>query len=276
MSSHGMALHPEQRRLASVLIEPGPQARAFACRMRATAEHSQPRPLDELRVQQFLLQLPVLMFSIVAHEYAHGYAALKQGDQTALMLGRLSFNPLKHIDPFMTVLLPLFLAFAGAPVLAGAKPVPVNPRNYRNYKRGDIIVSLAGIATNIVLAFIFALLVALVGLIPVIPSAAETQALLQAMFGWGVFLNLMLAMFNLLPVPPLDGSHVLKYLLPPGWAMSYQRVGFLGLFILIFLMRTPFLWWWLTPAVVGFNTLVGTAQYVSQLLPHVLAPWGSG
>ena len=106
MSSRGMALHPEQRRLASVLIEPGPQARAFACRTRATAEHSQPRPLDELRVQQFLLQLPVLMISIVAHEYAHGYAALKQGDQTALMLGRLSFNPLKHIDPFMTVLLP--------------------------------------------------------------------------------------------------------------------------------------------------------------------------
>ena len=102
--------------------------------------------------------------------------------------------------------------------------MPVDPRNYRHPKRGDIIVSLAGIATNIVLAFIFALLVALIGLVPVIPSAAETQALLQAMFGWGVFLNLMLAMFNLLPVPPLDGSHVLKYLLPPGWAMSYQRV----------------------------------------------------
>jgi Zn-dependent protease len=232
--------------------------------------------LNELRVQQFLLELPVLMFSIVAHEYAHGYAALKQGDQTALMLGRLSFNPLRHIDPFMTVLLPLFLMWAGGPVLAGAKPVPVNPRNYRNFKRGDIIVSLAGIATNIVLAFVFALLVVLVGLIPTVPSAVETQALLQAMFGWGIVINLMLAMFNLLPIPPLDGSHVLKYLLPPGWAMSYQRVGFLGLFILIFLMQTPFLGWWLAPAIFGYEALASVAWHTSHLLPHILAPWGAG
>ena len=232
--------------------------------------------MNELRVQQFLLELPVLMFSIVAHEYAHGYAALKQGDQTALMLGRLSFNPLKHIDPFMTVLLPLFLMWAGGPVLAGAKPVPVNPRNYRNFKRGDIIVSLAGIATNIVLAFIFALLVVLIGLIPTVPSALETQTLLQAMFGWGIVINLMLAMFNLLPIPPLDGSHVLKYLLPPGWAMSYQRVGFLGLFILIFLMQTPFLGWWLAPAIFGYEALATVAWHTSRLLPHILAPWGAG
>jgi Zn-dependent protease len=237
---------------------------------------SQPTPLNDLRLQQFLLQLPVLMFSIVAHEYAHGYAALKQGDQTALMLGRLTFNPLKHIDPFMTVLLPVFLAFSGFPVLAGAKPVPVNPRNYRNYKRGDIIVSLAGIATNLVLAVIFAVLVVLIGLIPIVPSAAETQALLQAMFGWGVVINLMLAMFNLLPVPPLDGSHVLKYLLPPAWSLNYQRVGFLGLFILLFLMRTPFLRWWLAPAYLGFYATASIAQHVSMLLPHVLAPWGGG
>jgi Zn-dependent protease len=232
--------------------------------------------LDDLRLQHFLLQLPVLMFSIVAHEYAHGYAALKQGDQTALMLGRLSFNPLKHIDPFMTVLLPLFLAYAGMPVLAGAKPVPVNPRNYRNFKRGDIIVSLAGIATNIVLAFICAILVVLLGLIPVIPSTLETQTLLQAMMGWGVVINLMLAMFNLLPVPPLDGSHVIKYLLPPGWAMNFQRVGFFGLFILLFLMRTPILQWWLAPAWFGADALLSVAQRTSHLFPHVLAPWITG
>jgi Zn-dependent protease len=233
--------------------------------------------LDDLRLQQFLLQLPVLMFSIVAHEYAHGYAALKQGDQTALMLGRLSFNPLRHIDPFMTILLPLVLVFAGMPALAGAKPVPVNPRNYRNFKRGDIIVSLAGIATNIVLAVICAILVMILGLIPVIPSTLETQSLLQAMMGWGVVINLMLAMFNLLPVPPLDGSHVIKYLLPPGWALGYQRVGFFGLFILMFIMmRTPILEFWLAPARIASIALLSAAQQMSHIFPHALAWWGTG
>lgn len=217
------------------------------------------------------------MFSIVAHEYAHGYAALKQGDQTALMLGRLSFNPLRHIDPFMTILLPLVLVLAGVPALAGAKPVPVNPRNYRNFKRGDIIVSLAGIATNLVLAVICTVLVIVLGLIPVIPSAVETQSLLQSMMGWGVVINLMLAMFNLLPVPPLDGSHVIKYVLPPGWAMGFQRIGFFGLFILLFIMmRTPLLQFWLAPAQFAAVGLLTAAQHASHLFPHVLAPWGGG
>ena len=266
-----MALHPERRGLAYASPEPGHSLWPLGATERAAP--SQPRPLDDIRLQHFLLQLPVLMFSIVAHEYAHGYAALKQGDQTALMLGRLSFNPLRHIDPFMTVLLPLFLAFAGMPILAGAKPVPVNPRNYRNYKRGDIIVSLAGIATNIVLAVIFTVLVIVLGAIPRVPAGAETQALLQAMMGWGVVINLLLAMFNLLPVPPLDGSHVIKYLLPPAWAINFQRIGFLGLFILLFLLRTPVLQWWLTPAWLGIQGLLSVAQFVSTLLPHALSPW---
>ncbi len=97
---------------------------------------------------------PVLLFSVIAHEYAHGYAALKQGDTTALSLGRLTWNPIKHIDPFMTVILPLVLASRrnGRIILGGAKPVPVNPRNYRNFKRGDIIVSLAGVTVNFLIA----------------------------------------------------------------------------------------------------------------------------
>lgn len=219
--------------------------------------------------------LPVLMFSIVAHEYAHGYAALKQGDKTALMLGRLSFNPLRHIDPFMTVLLPLILLFFHGPVLAGAKPVPVNPRNYRHFKRGDIIVSLAGIATNLVLAVLCGILIAVIGRIPMSPATLETQTLLQAMMGWGVVLNLSLAMFNLLPVPPLDGSHVVKYLLPPGWAMGYQRVGFYGIFFLLLLMNTSLLDWWLKPADFGIRILFTGAAHMSTLLPHALAPWGT-
>ena len=230
--------------------------------------------MDSQGFQTFLLVAPVLLFSVVAHEVAHGYAALKQGDDTALMLGRLTFNPLKHIDPFMTILFPLLMFLAHAPILGGAKPVPVNPRKYRKFKRGDIIVSLAGIATNIVLAFICTILIVLIGFIPLSPSTAETQALLQAMMGWGIVVNLGLAAFNLLPVPPLDGSHVMKYILPPGWALGYQRIGFFGIIILLFLLRTPVLGWWLFPAQVMMEWAFRLTYHTSTLLPHVLAPWG--
>src|SRR5687768_10869651 len=109
---------------------------------------------------------PVLLFSIVAHEYAHAEAAYRQGDTTAYMLGRLTLNPLKHIDPFMTVLVPLFMIWMKFPFVFGAaKPVPVNPRNYRNYRRGEIIVSLAGIATNLALFCVATIGFTLVGLL---------------------------------------------------------------------------------------------------------------
>ena len=100
--------------------------------------------------------MPVLVFSVIAHEYAHGYAALKQGDDTALMLGRLTWNPVKHIDPFMTVLLPLVSRWSARPILAGAKPVPVISRKYRKFKQGDIIVSLAGVFANLLVAIVCA------------------------------------------------------------------------------------------------------------------------
>src|SRR5437868_8285083 len=117
--------------------------------------------------QGLLLLVPVLLFSVIAHEYAHDYAALKQGDDTALMLGRLTWNPIKHIDPFMTILLPLILWYGsgGRMMLGGAKPVPVNPRNYRNFKRGDIIVSLAGVFTNLLIAIGCVVFVAIFGLL---------------------------------------------------------------------------------------------------------------
>jgi Zn-dependent protease len=230
--------------------------------------------LDSQALETFILAVPVLLFSVVAHEVAHGYAALKQGDDTALMLGRLTLNPLKHIDPFMTILFPLFLAMAGQPILGGAKPVPVNPRKYRNFRRGDIIVSLAGIVTNLALAVVCTILVVLIGFIPVSSGAGETQALIQAMMGWGIVINLGLAAFNLLPIPPLDGSHVMKYLLPPGWALGYQRIGFFGIIILLFLLRTPVLTWWLYPAYVLMGWAFRFAHATSTLIPHVLAPWG--
>ncbi len=193
----------------------------------------------------------MLLFSVVAHEYAHGYAALKQGDSTALQLGRLTFNPIKHIDPFMTILLPAFLYFTAGFMFGGAKPVPVNPRNYRNFKKGDIIVSMAGIATNIALAFMCTILIVLAGLLGnVVPAISEYIGILQHMLVLGVTINLVLAMFNLLPIPPLDGSHVMKYILPPAWAVQYAAIGGAGFFILIAIMIffRDALYFWMTPA----------------------------
>lgn len=174
---------------------------------------------------------------MVAHEYAHGYAALKQGDETAYSLGRLTWNPLPHIDLFMTILLPLITFFTTGIAFGGAKPVPVIPRNYRNFKRGDIIVSLAGVVTNLVIAVLCMPLIMVVGAIGhAVPALTESGALLQAMLAFGIFINLVLAVFNLIPIPPLDGSHVFKYLLPPAWALNYQRLGAQGLLILFLLI----------------------------------------
>ena len=218
--------------------------------------------MNETTITKVLLWVPILMFSVIAHEIAHGYAALRQGDTTALMLGRLSWNPIRHIDPFMTILMPLFLLWAtsGQMALAGAKPVPVNPRNYREYKRGDIIVSLAGVATNFIIAIGCTVLIVVFGLLGRIPALSETMSILQIEMILGVLLNFMLIMFNLLPVPPLDGSHVMKYLLPPAWSLQYQRLGFFGLFVIIILMQTGFLSWWMIPADMVSNFLLSTVE----------------
>jgi len=188
---------------------------------------------------------------MVAHEYAHGYAALKNGDATAYQLGRLTWNPAKHIDPFMTIILPLLLFIANAPIFGGAKPVPVNPRNFRNFKRGDIIVSLAGVVTNLVIAV---LCVPLIMLVHAVGSRSDTLAgpasIFQLMLIFGIQLNIALAAFNLIPIPPLDGSHVMKYLLPPAWSLGYQRLSRYGLIIIFLLISfgRPLLMLWFSPA----------------------------
>jgi Zn-dependent protease len=220
-------------------------------------------------VQQLLLLAPILLFSIIAHEIAHGYAALSQGDPTALKMGRLTWNPIKHIDPFMSVILPAMLYLAHGPVLAGAKPVPVDPRNYRNFKRGDIIVSLAGIAANVAIAVGCTILSFVFGAVgKAIPSVASVLGILQAMALIGVELNLILAAFNLLPIPPLDGSHVLKYLLPPAWAMRYQQIGFVGIIaLLVLLYYTPVVGYWLAPAFYGASFVKAAVDARDVLLP---------
>ena len=189
------------------------------------------------KFQQFILIAPVLLFSMVAHEYAHGYAALKNGDPTAYQLGRLTWNPAKHIDPFLTIILPLLTFVTAGIAFGGAKPVPVNPRNYTNFKKGDIIVSLAGVTTNVIIAFLCVPVIILVYFIGSrIPAISTGSSILQLMLVYGILLNLALAAFNLIPIPPLDGSHVMKYLLPPAWSLQYQRFGRQGMIILFILI----------------------------------------
>lgn len=181
----------------------------------------------------------MLLFSIVAHEYAHAEAAYRQGDDTAYMLGRLTFNPLKHIDPIMTVIVPFLLWHIGAPPFGAAKPVPVNPRNYRKFVQGDVIVSLAGIVVNLGLFIASMLLFALVGIVGAgLPALQESFEIIQQMLYYGMYLNLVLAFFNLIPIPPLDGSHVFYHLLPPQAGMRYrqfQALGFLPVMALVWL-----------------------------------------
>jgi Zn-dependent protease len=220
-----------------------------------------------LNLEQFLLALPVLLFSMIAHEYAHGYAALKQGDPTAYQLGRLTWNPIKHIDPFLTILMPVLTFYwsKGTLIFGGAKPVPVVPRNYRNFKRGDIIVSLAGVGANAVIAVGCVVIAVAVGALGRgAPATAGVFGYVQDMLRFGILINLVLIMFNLLPVPPLDGSHVMKYLLPPAWAMHYQRIGAYGLLILILLLS-------FAPAVI--MTWMAPVRLLMGLAARVIAPF---
>lgn len=194
-------------------------------------------------IQKILLIAPILLFSVIAHEIAHGWAALKQGDRTALDAGRLTWNPRPHIDPFFTILLPIMtivgsMGLGARPMIfGGARPVPVDPRNYRHPRMGDIIVSLAGVATNALIVLASVALFALAGALgKAAPALVGTLGVVQAMCAISVSLNTLLIAFNLLPIPPLDGSHVFKYLLPAPLAVQYERFGRFGLIALIALL----------------------------------------
>ncbi len=219
-------------------------------------------------LQTILFVAPVLLFSVIAHEIAHGYAALMQGDQTAKQLGRLSWNPLRHIDPFLTILMPLVMGMASGwrVVLGGAKPVPVNPANYRNLKRGDIIVSLAGVAVNFVIAVACTAGIAILGgLSSIAPSTGSLVGVMQVAMIYGVTINLALIAFNLIPIPPLDGSHVMKYLLPPALSLRYQQMTRYGLVILILLLSfgSGLIEMWMRPAMyVRMAMLTSVSRFI--------------
>jgi Zn-dependent protease len=183
-----------------------------------------------------------LVESIVLHEMAHGFVALLFGDHTAERQGRITLNPIPHIDPVWTIAIPVvaFFISSGTFVIGGAKPVPVNPSNYRRPVLGDICVSAAGIAVNFLIAVIMILLLNIVHTV----SGNLTGSAIAAVFLRVALLNIVLAMFNLIPIPPLDGSHLFKYLLPFGLRGPYEKLGRsgAGFIILILVINVPGLW----------------------------------
>jgi len=202
-----------------------------------------------------LFQIIAFVFAISIHESAHAWMANLRGDPTARMLGRITLNPIKHIDPIGTVLLPLIAALTHIPMLGWAKPTPVNPQNFRRPMLDDILTAVVGPVSNFAVVAIVAILlgsIAIVsnlgrGIIHVLPLvypehldllAAQTNSVLVpiSLFLYEIaMINIVLAIFNLIPVPPLDGSHVLRHFVPPQAQRAYDIIGWVGLLALVYL-----------------------------------------
>ncbi len=202
-----------------------------------------------LEYVDILFQLIVFLFAISVHESAHAWMANRRGDPTARMLGRISLNPIKHIDPVGTVLMPLIAAVAHIPVIGWAKPTPVDPRNFKNPVLDDILTAVVGPISN----FIVAAGATAVLLLIKHTSVFGSQIVFGLPLGWVsqqsdsvlvplcffiyelLIINVVLAVFNLIPVPPLDGSHVIRHFLPESIGKVYDTAGWIGLLVLVYL-----------------------------------------
>ena len=208
-------------------------------------------------IRAFLYNLSVaaipILFAITVHEVAHGWTARQFGDPTAERAGRLTLNPIKHIDPIGTVVVPLvMLLFSGGSMVFGwAKPVPVMFQNLNNPRRDMVIVAAAGPAANLAMAMGWSVLAASQSTLLNLPGPAVTW--LYTLCGWGILINCVLAVFNMLPVPPLDGGRVLEGLLPPAQAHIVHRLEPFGFMIVVGLMMTGILWSLLEPFLFFFT-----------------------
>ena len=191
--------------------------------------------------------------SVVVHEVAHGYTAYLLGDNTARNSGRLTLNPIKHLDPFGSVILPLLLVFMNAGFVIGwAKPVPYNPANLRDEKKGTFFVSIAGILANLILAIVFGILIRFAPLFIGVAFLGAFYKIASII----VLLNLVLALFNLIPIPPLDGSKVLFSFLPVKYRYIENFLEKWGMFLLLFFII--FLWSYVSPLIfVIFRAITG-------------------
>jgi Zn-dependent protease len=191
--------------------------------------------MDDNIIYQIAVWLVPLVIAIVFHEVAHGFVARKLGDPTAFRKGRLTLNPIRHIDPFGTVILPMILAISHAPIFGWAKPVPVNYRRLRNPRRDMILVAIAGPGMNLLLALVGTAILAIT--IMISDGAQNGAAAIVAANALNfVLINIFLAVFNLLPVPPFDGGHVVEGLLPPSLARPFRKIGRYSLLVFILLL----------------------------------------
>lgn len=200
-------------------------------------------------MSNFLLTIPFFFAAIILHEFAHGWVANKLGDSTAKYSGRLTLNPLAHIDPFGTLLLPLLLIILNSPVIFGwAKPVPVNFWNLRHPKRDMVLVGIAGPLANFLIAIILSLSLKII-LSPVLIN----------LFTYAILINLVLGVFNLMPVPPLDGSRVVSGILPMKLALIYNRLERYGVIIIFLLLFFNILDLWIWPIVNFLSQILGVS-----------------
>ena len=190
----------------------------------------------DINVAQVFISFIVLLFSLTVHEMAHAWTADRLGDPTARLLGRVSLNPLVHADPVGTVLFPLIAMITGAPLIGWAKPVPVNVRQLRHHRRDYVLVAAAGPASNLAMAVTAGCLLAVLPISPQTLNAANVSAPLATFLSQAMRLNVLLAVFNMIPIPPLDGGNVLAGLLPNHLAGIFNQIrpyGFILLYALI-------------------------------------------
>jgi Zn-dependent protease len=222
----------------------------------------------DFKLLDIFFQVIVFLFAISVHESAHAWMANQCGDPTAKMLGRITLNPIKHMDPFGTLLLPAIGLYTGAGLFGWAKPCPVTPQNFREPVKGDILTTLAGPVSNFLMVVI-----SVMGLVLISASTAQGHQLVRNLATgritntgsslmpiiWllytAVYLNVLLGIFNLIPVPPLDGSHVFRHLLPTALRNLYDKAGMIGL-LLLFTVGRPLVSAVVTPALLLVNTLL--------------------
>jgi Zn-dependent protease len=213
--------------------------------------------LLDINVAQVFIAFAVLLFSLTFHEMAHAWTADRLGDPTARLLGRVSFNPIVHADPIGTVLFPLLAIVGGFPLIGWAKPVPVVISRLRRARSDYVLVAAAGPASNLIIAVVAALLLAVLPVSPVVLGEPNVSAPIATFLSLAVGLNILLAVFNMLPIPPLDGGNVLSGLLPRRYAALLDQVRPYGFLLLYALVLTD-----------GFYYLVvQPANFIRSLLP---------
>jgi len=209
-------------------------------------------------IQLITIAIIPLLFAIVVHEVAHGWVARQLGDDTAYLMGRLTLNPLKHIDPIGTILVPLILILTVGFAFGWAKPVPVNFNNLRNRRRDTALVAVAGPFANLLMAIAWALIAKLASLLPDSIAMLTSPLILMSMFG--ITINAILMVFNLIPIPPTDGGRIATSLLPPRLGYQLSRVEPYGFFIILALLLSGVIW----------KLLDIVIQIVMQLIQFIL------